>query len=1108
MSDVIVPRREVGLQRSCARDLEPERLLAVPQGRYTHKDFLRVMSRPWELHWIGGISKRVKDAHGYEHWEPKVGTFWTPAALDRDAVPPLGTKDWAAGTGVNSSAVILLPCNFGEMDDGTMEEQLARLHAAVKDGMPVPTAVGLSGDSRPDVELRGEPSFEPGKSVHLFLRQDPPFDPSDPADLRDWLLIQLALMHVLGGDESLTNLDRRMRLCGVVSWQAGPFRYDAERPAVQTLLHLAPQPLDRREVVGWAREVEPYLPDHLREKLDGTTRRGGLGFSGPRAPIGDRHLAPDLPVDVVGQGTVKVTDVAVDPGGKVRCFCPFHDHDGGRDNGFIGMTDGGVKYLHCMARGVTFWEDRRVDHFGLLDDEGDARIVNNDGDLGGCEQTSCEQTFLNNNGPSVHGLEDDDKRNATPTDSRVGRWGRAELWDRDVDVWVAEAPRLPEIGFRPGVNYVRSDLATWKTGAIAAWVARLPPDASVLALSHRVSLVGDLCRRVGLTSYQDTTAARRLGVTPDSLHRVPRFDERGEPVRYDVIVLDESEQCFRHVVGDTVRYRGGAVLSRLMDLFAEAKTVILADADLGRFTVENVRRLIAPTTPETLWYNRHRSGASRSVRLYPEPESLLAFTYAQVYMGKKIFIVTNSKTLCRKIAKRVRMDYPHVRVLDVHSDGSKTPEMRAILANMDEAVGDFDVVVASPSVTSGVSIERRHFDLIVGFFTHRVGLVNDAMQQLFRVRDPADPEMHVWVSAMRGPSMELDRDRIMEDALSYEGRTTAKYVNLRRDLRLGRREPVDDLHFDLWADVEAKRRIHLRDYLSNFKALCGHKGIKVENEPELGWEERRVIRLELLEAADEDRWDQAHALSSSEDITEFEARAIQRSYTATRGELLAADKWGIADYYGLAADTELAYTDLDGGLRRSQVAWYALLRHYWDGRLDVVIHSDKSPLESRKTGFVRHRFQCTALLATALSWWGIDGRHAGNDGELVPRADVVELARAHEDEFKTLLSISLRDDLERKPNMLLYALCKKAGLVRVNRRERADDGKVRVRYYLDHEQNAELERQARHRVAVLRERAERDALRRAVDETASQDELFDIDQLLDHDDEGDDGAEE
>lgn len=62
--------------------------------------------------------------------------------------------------------------------------------------------------------------------------------------------------------------------------------------------------------------------------------------------------------------------------------------------------------------------------------------------------------------------------------------------------------------------------------------------------------------------------------------------------RYDLILIDEAEQVFSHLLADTMKGSRSEVLHAMKFYMQHAKSVYLLDADLGRTTVEIVEGML------------------------------------------------------------------------------------------------------------------------------------------------------------------------------------------------------------------------------------------------------------------------------------------------------------------------------------------------------------------------------------------------------------------------------------------------------------------------------------------------------------------------------------
>ena len=317
-------------------------LLDVPFDRFTLEQFDAALFNPDEVVWSGGISTTKRVPGQPTVFEPKVGTFFAPLVLDPELLPELDSPEWLTGKCATAARGLYQPCLMAEMDTGTVQEQLARLHQAIDAGLPVPTAVVLSGDVRPPHE-----QAEPGKSVHVFWRvEENPYRHKAKAEEDYRVRAQLALAVALDGDRSIKDPSRRMRLGGVVSYQAGPFKVDPSlHPRVQTILYLGER-INRREMDAWA--LAQPIPKGAGAVKPAAHVGQNISFASTRSEEWDASLAE------------LAAALSEEPSGKLSLCCPFHEDT--TPSAFVAKAErSGRAYLHCSVCKETWWDAPEVD---------------------------------------------------------------------------------------------------------------------------------------------------------------------------------------------------------------------------------------------------------------------------------------------------------------------------------------------------------------------------------------------------------------------------------------------------------------------------------------------------------------------------------------------------------------------------------------------------------------------------------------------------------------------------------------------------------------------------------------------------------------------------
>ena len=243
---------------------------------------------------------------------------------------------------------------------------------------------------------------------------------------------------------------------------------------------------------------------------------------------------------------------------RTRLHCPYHDDR--RPSAFVVESQKGIHGIHCSTCGQTFWPlgapEFDFDSFDRAAIAAKARLDRHREDVAGGLFSHSHETY-----PGL----------------------------TECGITIVEgAPAPPSLV--DGVTMIKSPKGSGKTRAL---IRLLHDERSVLLIGHRRSLIRTSCKLLNLQCYLDESHGRsrhkRFGVSLDSLGRLP-WD-----VRYDVLVLDESEQLFAHFLTDTMDRRGGSGPDHIFTLFRyrvqRAKKIVALDADLGWTTFETLRRM-------------------------------------------------------------------------------------------------------------------------------------------------------------------------------------------------------------------------------------------------------------------------------------------------------------------------------------------------------------------------------------------------------------------------------------------------------------------------------------------------------------------------------------
>jgi len=483
-----------------------------------------------------------------------------------------------------------------------------------------------------------------------------------------------------------------------------------------------------------------------------------------------------------------------------------------------------------------------------------------------------------------------------------------------------------------GIFAIASAKGTGKTKFIGGFVS---DSERVLLGGHRICLLRNLCHRLGVGYIGDLDKANghfingsaytlRVGLCLDSLLAIDPKKFRGCD-----LVLDETAQVLRHLLTSATCKKDGklpALLSRLHELVKVARRVILADADLNNASLDYIRQLRGDNAPVYLIRNTYQP-QGYPVRFIQAPDASvitaeLLRDISQLQPGEVILVQTDSKTGSKTLARLVQqVEGLGRRLLLLNSETSGGETEREFIADPDAVLarGEYDVVVASPSMATGVSIESSPITKVYGIFYGASSTDADMAQALSRVRNPQAARV-VWC-AKRGLNFsQVSRStNPLELKADLKTRTDVSVSLIRSNLREDVTDAIaaydwqSDPHLNLWARIEAERNHSMHNLRTALLVRLKYEGnqITVEN-----LESDFAIKQRLKQAKDEVRQVEAVAVAGAKALSSFEVKELESREGISPEDRLAIARYYLGDFYCTEVSPELVQWDNDGHRRR------------------------------------------------------------------------------------------------------------------------------------------------------------------------------------------------
>ena len=831
--------------------------------------------------------------------------------------------DWKIRRGVLDSmigALCVSPFEIDEDIEGNripLELQCQILDGAVADGMLPPNALVLSGDSRPPALCAGYHNFVAGKSVHAHFGYLP-LDPQNTSHRALRKEINELLVATFHSDPMVGNAGRVMRVGGAVAWDQG--FSPSEVPRVQTLLSSHDQIYHAEEVRDSLRRVVEvrgidvaatlaYQAEQRRQRLAATrtsspppgtstspkgnktrTRSGCRKKGRARSPAiwvfdtrnkgGEFELSTQEVQLAKNNFTTKIKDVVTAlPSWEVqRCHCPFHRDDS--PSAFISVTEKGTPYLVCSSGCGTSWPQRTV--------EGDLLV-----DLAVLEPPPSPP--MPQQPPSASA----DQKEST-TDQPAQQSAKTFF------------PKLKPL-LRPDTRllFLRGPMGSGKTYAEVEIARNLE---RVLGLTSRRALVREAARRFGGAIHEDVNGPllqKRVWACINSTMRVPDFTEEFELIERDLLIIAEGEQTYKNLFTSVlVGEESGHIYERLRSIIRNTKLIIIDDAFLSPEAIAFFTRLCGVSEEQVQIINHGTPDISQEIIKFSSWEDAVNSAIKSIEREERCYISVTSKAMAKKLERKIKRLFSDREVRVYHSDIDE--ETRKELEDVNLAWAEVDVVIASPTIASGVSFDLEdHFDRVYLLASSVKGITwSDLLQQVGRVRHPRLNKLFIWVA----PTTFYDcteRELVKKRLVRFLEQTKEAATLL--DLRIERNKegkpeahPLNEEHFEGYLDQLIVTRRRSNRVADSLFAWWRHWGNPITTAAALSEGNRKAIRKEFKELRLEIEEEEVKAVADAEDISIEHALAIEDHGAQNQEESSAAEKARIKNFYGEVTEPLIA----------------------------------------------------------------------------------------------------------------------------------------------------------------------------------------------------------
>ncbi|MEM6611450.1 MAG: plasmid replication protein, CyRepA1 family, partial [Cyanobacteria bacterium P01_C01_bin.72] len=416
-------------------------------------------------------------------------------------------------------------------------------------------------------------------------------------------------------------------------------------------------------------------------------------------------------------------------------------------------------------------------------------------------------------------------------------WGLSSKYPANLKINIPRISEFVKLFPNSGLVVLWSGMNTGKTYLLEQREQK-HPEERFLNVGHRVNLLQNLSKRLKTDIYSEISVGnfgrvKRLSITLDSLYKL-----QNNLNDYDCVFIDEACQNLTHLLhSKTCKEYRAEILEILECIVSKAKLVILADAHMDDVTVDFFRQMRPQEEVPFIIHNEYQPG-NREVYLYNGNDSsaLVERISIATMTGQKIMVVADSKAFIKKTeemltgeqGKKVEVteekDQPsplgNLRIWSIHGDNSGSEENKVFIKDISSAVKDIDVLLASPSLGTGVDIQGDRFEAVFGAFHATTQSATECAQHLHRFRKGVP--IHLWIAPCPPFGYkETDPQKIKERMLESNEMTA---FLIRIDKETYTRGAEKDWALDAYCQIEANRNRSINNLREDLQDLLTEMG--------------------------------------------------------------------------------------------------------------------------------------------------------------------------------------------------------------------------------------------------------------------------------------------
>ena len=211
--------------------------------------------------------------------------------------------------------------------------------------------------------------------------------------------------------------------------------------------------------------------------------------------------------------------------------------------------------------------------------------------------------------------------------------------------------------------------------------------------------------------------------------------------------VDEANQIMKQITSETFMQQQHAKESweTFKQCVRYSQQIILMDAHLTPDTIMWFQKIKGDNAHTSLFINEYLKPIDSEILLAASAMDVLVEAESKLNANKKIFIACNSSIDKIDVYSAI-LSAGGKKVLTIHRDTLSLGRVKHAIEHV-ETWGDYDAIITSPSIQSGLSYDIPDvFDSVYGIFGNYSSASTDCIQMLARIRNPINKRILTSIS--------------------------------------------------------------------------------------------------------------------------------------------------------------------------------------------------------------------------------------------------------------------------------------------------------------------------------------------------------------------------